>query len=264
MSAARVRKPSPTAANEHDLENLKQRCRALLNSIRLAVEERPVEAVPLAEWESPGFDEWRIAFPRPSRWPVTRRRVLPDRNVVVWADRREPHIITVFVPAGSERHKATATIPYAAVIRDGRIVRLLKPHGWPPRDGLESAAQGHGLYEEQGWSGARKAARDAKWAARCRRQAMLSARLAVTSPELQVMAARDAHSQAADFLESSEDLDEGVVSTLLEFARADRREDFCSLAGSAGVPRDSHEALWSGTRHRLRPRATRRAKGEPA
>ena len=45
--------------------------------------------------------------------------------------------------------------------------------------------------------------------------------------------------------------DGATLDVLLELARAGRRDDFCTLAGSAGVPRKSHAALWTGTRKRL-------------
>ena len=43
----------------------------------------------------------------------------------------------------------------------------------------------------------------------------------------------------------------GIAEELVALAKADNREDFFFLAGSAGVPLDRREALWQGTRARL-------------
>ena len=42
-----------------------------------------------------------------------------------------------------------------------------------------------------------------------------------------------------------------AAPALVDLARADRKDDFCFLAGSAGVPAEKHDELWRGTRRRL-------------
>jgi len=50
-------------------------------------------------------------------------------------------------------------------------------------------------------------------------------------------------------LEAGPPLD--AAPALVDLARADRKDDFCFLAGSAGVPAEKHDELWRGTRRRL-------------
>ena len=42
-----------------------------------------------------------------------------------------------------------------------------------------------------------------------------------------------------------------TIDTLLDLARADRREDFMALAGMVGVSDAQRDELWTGTRRRL-------------
>ena len=54
-----------------------------------------------------------------------------------------------------------------------------------------------------------------------------------------------------------------IVTELVAFAKAGNREDFDFLAGSAGIPREQHEEMWSGCRHRLGLEAEATAPARP-
>ena len=47
-------------------------------------------------------------------------------------------------------------------------------------------------------------------------------------------------------------VDDDAITELVALAKADKREDFDFLAGAGGVPPPRREALWAGTRARVK------------